>query len=133
MEADLCRQRARCDVVRSAEGGEEVVERVLVGQVHAAETKTPAVLLGVEEVVFADGGIEEISLGDPGWIFVVVLCVGCRNADESRGKSCSVTHSRQRLRWRRFDTIAGEPGLELLVGGQAGCSQVDAGLLRREV
>ncbi len=81
----------------------------------------------MEEVVFADGGIEEISLGDPGWIFVVVLCIRCRNAHESRGKSSSVTHGRQRLRWRRLDTIAGKAGLELLVGGQAGCGQVDAG------
>ena len=61
MDSNLRRQRARSDVVRSAEGGEEVVERVLVGEVYAGKTKTPAVLLGVEEIVFTDGGVEEIT------------------------------------------------------------------------
>jgi hypothetical protein len=68
--------------VRSTEGGEEVVERVLVGKVHAGEAQTPPVLLGVEEVVFTDGGVEEIAGCNPGRVFIVILCVGGGDADQ---------------------------------------------------
>ena len=36
IQRDLRRQRARCDEVRAAEGGEEVVECVLVGDVDGS-------------------------------------------------------------------------------------------------
>jgi hypothetical protein len=51
VKSDLSRQRARRDVVCSAEGGEKVVQRHLVGQVDRREAQAPLVALGAEEVV----------------------------------------------------------------------------------
>jgi len=86
VEAYLSRQSARCDVVRAAEGGEEVVEGVLVGDVDAGETKTPFVLVAVEEVVLADGGIEEAALLNAGRMLVVIFRSRCRNGYEFGGE-----------------------------------------------
>ena len=72
METELSRQRARCDVVRAAEGGEEVVERVLIGQVDGGKRQTPFVLLPVEEIVVAHGHIEQIA-GSDARRFVIVI------------------------------------------------------------
>ncbi len=47
--------------VGAAEGGEEVVEGFLVGQVDDGEAKAPLVAVPVEEVVVADGEVEEIA------------------------------------------------------------------------
>ena len=61
VKANFCCQRPRSDVVRSAEGGEEVVERVFVAHVHRRKTETPLVLVAVKEIVFANRGVEEIA------------------------------------------------------------------------
>ena len=54
IQRDLGREGARSDVVRAAEGGEEVVERVLVGDVDGGEVKIGLEVLLVEEVGFAE-------------------------------------------------------------------------------
>ncbi len=83
VEADLGRQGARCYVVRAAEGGEEVVQGVLVGDVDGGEAQAPAaVLFAAEEVVLSDGEIEEVAWSDARRVLVVVLGVGRRDADE---------------------------------------------------
>jgi hypothetical protein len=46
-------QSPRRDVVRAAEGGEEVVQRVFVGDVYGCQTKAPFTLVAIEEIVFA--------------------------------------------------------------------------------
>ena len=61
VKANFCRQRPRSDIVRSAEGGEKVVECVFVGDIDSSEAHAPLVLVAVEEVVFADGGVEEAA------------------------------------------------------------------------
>ena len=85
MEAELGRQGARGDVVRAAEGGEEVVEGVLVGDVDGGEAQAPLVLVAVEEVVLAEGGVEEVARGDAGRVLVVVLGAGSGDVDQVGG------------------------------------------------
>ena len=70
---------ARGDVVRAGEGGEEVVEGDLVGEVDDGEGGGEGAFVGglaAEEVVFAEGEIEEAARGDARWGVVVVLGVG---------------------------------------------------------
>jgi len=47
--------------VGAAEGGEEVVEGVFVGEVDGGEAEAPLVLVAVEEIVLANGGVEEVA------------------------------------------------------------------------
>jgi len=44
--------------VRAAERGEEVVQRILVGQVDHGEPQTPLVPVAVKQIVFADGNVK---------------------------------------------------------------------------
>ena len=86
MNADLCCQRARRDVVGSAEGGEEVVERVLVGDVDASQAQAPLIFVSVEDVVVSHGGIEEVTRRDALRVFVVISCIGSGNVDQAGGE-----------------------------------------------
>src|SRR5258707_11789354 len=76
VQPDFRRQRTRCDVVRAAEGGKEVVECILVGQVDGRELETDLVLVPTEDVVMPNGHVEKTSRRDAGRILVVVLRVG---------------------------------------------------------
>ena len=58
VQAHFRRKRSRRHVVRSAERGEEVIECVLVCDVHARKPQTPSVPVTLEDVVFANGGVE---------------------------------------------------------------------------
>ena len=69
-----------------------------------------------EEVVDADGGVEDVARGDTGRIVVVILGVGSGDGEEAGGELRG-----EALRWvcperGGFDAVAGEAGLELLVG-----------------
>ena len=83
MEAQFRRQCAGRDVVGTAKGGEEVVERVLVGEVDGGEMKAPLLLVAVEEVVFADGSVEEATRGNPLRIGVVVALARRGDVDQA--------------------------------------------------
>jgi hypothetical protein len=61
MKSELCGQGPGGYVVRAAEGGQEVVESVLVEDVDAGQSQAPFVLVAVEKVVLTDGGVEEIA------------------------------------------------------------------------
>ena len=76
VERQLCGHCAWGYVVRAAEGGEEVVERVLVGDVDGGEVEIDLVAVGVEEVVFAERDVEEIARRDAGR--VAGRCCRCR-------------------------------------------------------
>src|ERR1700733_3165952 len=114
-------------VVRAAEGGEKVVEGVFVGDVDAGETQAPLVFVACEEVVYADGGVEDVAGGDAGWVLVVILGVGGGDAEEAGtvlgGEALAVGDA---LEWCGFEAITGKAGFELLVGGEA--ADIDAGL-----
>jgi hypothetical protein len=51
VESDLSRKRPRRYVVRATEGGEEVVQRLLVRHIDGREAQTPPVVVAAEEVV----------------------------------------------------------------------------------
>ena len=61
VKPDLSRQRARCDVVRAAEGGKEVVQRIFVGQVDDGELSAPLVSVAVKQIVVSDRKIEQVA------------------------------------------------------------------------
>ena len=79
MEAQLRRQRARRHVVRSAEGGKEVIERHLVGHVDGRKPQAPLVTVAVEQVVVAHRDVEQIARCDAGRIVVIILGAGRGN------------------------------------------------------
>ena len=79
VESDLSRKRTRRYVVRAAEGREEVVECVLVGQVDRCELQTHLVLVTAEDVVVSDRNVEQASRRDTRWVLVVVLRVRLRH------------------------------------------------------
>ena len=51
METQLSSERTRCDIVRAAEGGEEVVQRLLVRHIDGSEAQTLSVVITAKEVV----------------------------------------------------------------------------------
>ena len=82
MEADFSRHRSWCYIVCSAERRKEIVESVFVRDVDGGEPQAPFALLASEEIVVADGGVEQASRRDARWVLVIVLGVGSRNANE---------------------------------------------------
>ena len=88
MEADRRRDGARRNIVRSAEGRKEVVERLFVGQVDHRQTRAPLVLVAVEDIVVSDRDVEEIARRDARRIVVVVLRARRGNADQSVEPYC---------------------------------------------
>ena len=79
VEAEFTRQCARRDVVRAAERGQEIVERLLVGQVDDCEPQAPLVPVTVEEVVISNGGIKQAPGSNPRRILVIILRARHRN------------------------------------------------------
>ena len=125
VEGYLRRQRARGYVVGAAEGGEEVVEGVLVGDVDGGEVQIHLVVLRFEEVVLADSDVEEVAGGDAGRVFVVVLGAGGGNLHQLRCVSGCIARRKASIGNCGRYSVAGEAGLELLVGSEA--AQVDSG------
>ena len=84
MEAQLRREGARCDVVRAAEGGEEVIECNAIRNVDGSQLKADLVFISVEKIVVAHGKIEEIAWGDAGGVVIGVVGSGCGDRDQRR-------------------------------------------------
>ena len=82
VEAQLGRVAARRNVVCSAEGGEEVVERVLVGQVDDRELGAPFVFVPVKQVVVSEARSNRLRDLNARRVVVVVLGAWGRDADE---------------------------------------------------
>jgi hypothetical protein len=65
VEAQLRRKRARRNVVCSAKGGEEVVQRDAVRDVDRGQLQAPFVFVAVKQVIVADGHVDvTTSSGD---------------------------------------------------------------------
>ena len=79
VKAKLSSERTRRDVMRPAEGGKEVVQRVFVGQVDRGKLETHLVLIAAEDVVVPDGNVEKATRRDTRWVLVVVLRVRLRH------------------------------------------------------
>jgi len=122
VEADLARERARRDVVRPAERGQEVVERLFIRHIDHGEPRTPFEPVSMEDIVVAHGEIKEAARSDALWIMVVVFSVwgrylevyGSERIFSARGKrSCAI----RGCQWVRSDQlpITSKPGLERLI------------------
>jgi hypothetical protein len=63
----------RRHVVRPAEGGKEIVQRLLVCQVDNREAEAPLVAVGIKEVVMAHANVEQVPWRNALRIVVVVF------------------------------------------------------------
>src|ERR1019366_7487032 len=86
VEPQLGGQRSRRHIMRSAERGKKVVERVLVRQVDDGQLRTPLVLVAVKEIVMPQGKIKKTPRGDALRVVVVIFSVGCRHSNQRRPK-----------------------------------------------
>ena len=82
VEGDFGGQRAGGDVVCAAEGGEEVVEGVVVGEVDGGEVEIDFVAFGVEDVVFAEGGVKEAARCNALRVSVAVAGAGSGDGEQ---------------------------------------------------
>src|SRR5271170_6178170 len=123
VETNLCRESSRGHIVSSAERRQKVVKRVLVGDVDGLQAQTPSVIVTFEDVVFANGGVEQIAWLDPLRILVVIARVRSGNFHQVRGVFRSWAWGWQRGGRSSLDTLAGKSNLEFLVRGQP--TQVD--------
>src|SRR6266404_2457582 len=79
VEAQLRRQSSRRDIVRSTEGGQEIVQGNPVREVDSGQLNADLVLVTVEKVVMTHGKIEEMAWRDASG--VVIGVVGSRRGD----------------------------------------------------
>jgi len=59
--------------VRAAEGREEVIQGILVRNIDRRQIEVHLVAIFVEEIILADGGVEEVAGRDARRVLVVVL------------------------------------------------------------
>src|SRR5438874_5228110 len=63
--------------MRSAERGQEIVERRFVGQVDNCEAQAPLVMVGVEEIVITHAGVKQVARFDARRIVIHIECRAC--------------------------------------------------------
>ena len=120
MESDLSADRTRRHIMCAAKGGEEIVEHIFVGQIDHLDLGAPQISIAVKNVVMADGHVEEVSGRDARRVMVGILGAGRGYLNQGRAELRGETNRRQRSERSRMNPGAGETGLELLVGRQAG-------------
>ena len=126
VETDFSAECARRDIVGSTECGNEVVERFLVRQIDDREAETPLVAVAVvKEVVLANREVEQVARQDAWRVVVVIFGPGGRDLDKFRAVLCcwakiDSQRGTERSGGSSSDTVADEPGLELLVGADNG-------------
>ena len=79
VEAQLSGEGPRCDVVRAAERGQEVVEGDLVGDVDRRELEAHLVLVAAKDVVMSHREIEVMPGSDARRVVVVIFGSGRRD------------------------------------------------------
>jgi hypothetical protein len=84
VEGDRGCESTRGHVVRSAEGGEKVIECVFVGYVDRCQLEICLESVGVKQVIFAKREIEEVAWSDAGRVVVVIAGTWRRNLKERR-------------------------------------------------
>lgn len=121
VEPDRRGNGSRRDIVSAAERRKEVVERFFVRQIDDRQAGAPPVLVGVEDIVVSDGGVEEIARRDTGRVVVIVLraCSGngyqCGTVHVGGAESCGA----DRHGGRCVHRPAIESPFELLIGRKA--------------
>ena len=101
--------------MRAAEGGQEIVERLLVGDVDGGQLQAPFVFVVMEHVVFAHADVEQVSRGDARGVVVVVFRAWGGESDQ-RGAIARVAGGERTSQGGTLPA-AEEAGLQLLVGG----------------
>ena len=84
VEAQFRREAARRHIVRSSEGGKEVIKRYLVGDIDGRELETPLVLVTAEKIVVAYRDVEQMASRDARRVVVVILGTRRGNGDSRR-------------------------------------------------
>ena len=81
MESEFGGYSSRRDVMRPAKRGQEIVKRILVGDVDHGQPRAyvVAVVFERKQVVIADRYTKQIALGDAREILVRRFGVWCRN------------------------------------------------------
>ena len=118
VEAHFGRKRSRSHVVCSAERRQEVVKRVLVCDIHSRQAQTPSIPVTPEDVVFANGSVEEIAWCNALWVLVVVSGVRGRDIDQMGGQLRCRADARKRSEGSSPDPVADKTSLSLLISGE---------------
>ena len=84
VKAELSGQGARGDVVCPAEGGNEVIEGVLIGNIDRGQLQAHFVLVAVEEIVVTDGEVKEVARGDAVWVVIRIVGAGRGDGHQTR-------------------------------------------------
>ena len=82
MKAELDGFRTWRHIVRAAEGGQEIVQSSLVGQVDDRKAKTPLVAIIIEQVVVAYRNVEQIARLNTRRVLVIIFSARRRNMDK---------------------------------------------------
>ena len=112
--------------MRSAEGRKEIVECVLVRDIDGGKPQAPSALIASEEIVVADGGVEQAARRDARRVLVVVFGVGSRDADQlgsellrpdmESARVCSALPSRHRRQSRLRNSWSAVSPLRSIAG-----------------
>ena len=86
METKLACYGSRRNVVRSTEGGEKVIECVIVGEIDERNLSTPLVTIALEQIVITNRQIEQVTRSNSWWIVIVVLGTWRRHLKQGRTK-----------------------------------------------
>src|SRR5437764_53745 len=114
LHSDLTLKTTRRHEVCTAEGGQEVIERRLVGQVNHSEAQCYARVLGAEQVVRPCAQVKEMTRCDARRIRVIVLRPVRRNPHAQRAAIRRCTGRNRRC--QRGERVAAEEAdLRLLV------------------
>ena len=129
VQRNLRRQRPRGYIVRSAEGREEVVQRVLVRDVDRGQVEVHLVVFLMEDVVLAKRCVEKVARRDARRVMVVILLVWRGNLHEVRLVPSVVARGEAGVRSSRYP-VTDNASLELFVGSEA--AEVDSRLAIRQ-
>src|SRR5207248_1109888 len=80
----------------------------------------PFIAVSAEQVVVANGNVEQVARSDAGGMVIVILRSRSWNLYHVRRELRSEAGRRQGYERRRLHASASEPSLELLVGGESG-------------
>ena len=120
VEPQLSAHASGSDEVRAAEGGNEVVESNLVGEVYNGEAQTPLVAVAVEQVVLAQSQIEQAAWLYSGRIQIRILRSRSRDLYSRGAVACCRTRGKRHRQGGGRLTRAEYSGLQLLIASQPG-------------
>src|SRR5579864_1328441 len=120
VEPDLPGHRARRDVVRAAERGEEVVKSDLVHHIDGGDLEAPFIAVTVKQVIVARTQIKQAAGADALGVVVVIFSPGCRYSEVCGSQPGCIAHRKCRpcRAWSSKRAIASEASLKLLIGSQ---------------